>query len=1334
VKPVPKLHSRPGWWLRIAGENQAELEWDPDRPERVGVAIHAVTSGANYDLQLNQGSYEVSAGASYRLTFRGRAGANRDVRVGFSMATEPWSNLGLYRRVEFAPEWREYAEEFTANSDNYFGRIHFDLGDAGTSVEIDSVCLWRVTSSGLIPVDRIEVRPSPRNPPQEVGPAVDVGDAGGAWVIAAPNPANAKVLPTFRMFAVLGTWMEADIVGANVRNAMAQGCERVYLVDNGSTDGTMEAAMREGAMLARSFRTSHYDEEMRLRHMNDVVSEVSRAEGGQHIWWLYLDADEFPHGPWGMTLREYLANLDVRFRVVGTRFFNHYPSGAPQYVPGRHPLDFQPLCEELAFPMCPRGHRKHPILRFDRNGALIECGAGFHSATCAEQLYEPVQPAFLHHFPFREKNLTRQRLEVLWAKNSEGVTRALESNYTTHMLTRFRSLDAVYAQDWARVENFIALDPLNTLLKAPVAGVQPKPWVEIVETEHQPVFRWYALPMTGAWKYESTEKFRYGDDTTYRKGIAFLDGHGLIEDWGCGFAHARSFVSRSEYVGIDGSSPQADKIAELRKYESQAECIFMRHVLEHNTDWSRILANAVASFRRRMTLVIFTPFGETTRVIATSATVTAFPMPDISFRKEDLTAHFHWLKYFEESLTTDTQYGVEHVFYIEKSLEPDEGEGKCIDRQLFPKACEPSPSEYQGQRETRAEGADGSTHVGVDPEPTVAACGTAVVPKLTVVLTTYNHERFIGQAIDSILAQETRFPFNLVIIEDCSTDRTREIVIQYQLAHPERIRLVLSDVNRCDNVAFMREVEQAAGEYVALLDGDDYWTSPHKLQKQVEYLDRHLECAISSHNALMVYDDGSRDPRNTNPPNQKETSTLEDLFEGRLVHTATVVVRKASVGRFPAVYGQEKNGDWAMFLLAARKGTIGYIDEIMAVYRLHAGGFWTGISAAEQQRRIVQFYENARDYVPPEYRGAIAVWLARSCCDVGAECEIAGDQQGAHEWFSKAVIAEPDIRKTQWRLRTAGGCAAEVSFPQNRRDAVHVAVDRIAGASYDLQLNLRRFRVRRDGLYRIRFQARADQPRRIRVGFAEAQEPWKGLGFFRDVELEVEWQDFEDWFVSTGDHDNARVHFDLGDSVAGVEVAGVTVTDSSSGENVSLYRTAEELAEEAGPQPRNRDSVDESVWEALKDAKRTDRSTDGRIRSGECTLRTEGGAMGEMVAMAGAGGPVRVSIQRAPPISYDLQLNYPYLSVTGNERYAVEFRARADAPRTIAVGFAEAHQPWQNLGWSQIVELAGEWREFREDFVATRNESNGRIHFDLGGSGESVEIAGVRLLHLRGAP
>jgi hypothetical protein len=176
-----------------------------------------------------------------------------------------------------------------------------------------------------------------------------------------------------------------------------------------------------------------------------------------------------------------------------------------------------------------------------------------------------------------------------------------------------------------------------------------------------------ASEVLGVWDYQHFDKFNYGDDTSYKKGIAFLDGHGTIEDWGCGFAHAKTFVEKSSYIGIDGSAINfADKIADLRGYVSETDCIFMRHVLEHNYDWRRILANAVASFKKRMVLIIFTPLTETTRQIATSRILTSSPVPDISFRKGDLTDLFKHCQYTEEALATDTQYKTEHIFYIEK--------------------------------------------------------------------------------------------------------------------------------------------------------------------------------------------------------------------------------------------------------------------------------------------------------------------------------------------------------------------------------------------------------------------------------------------------------------------------------------------------------------------------------------------------------------------------------------------------------------------------------------------------------------------------------------------
>jgi len=167
----------------------------------------------------------------------------------------------------------------------------------------------------------------------------------------------------------------------------------------------------------------------------------------------------------------------------------------------------------------------------------------------------------------------------------------------------------------------------------------------------------------GGWDYRNVEQFSYGEETSYRKGIAFLDGHGDIEDWGCGTAWAKRFVTQSAYTGIDASPSRfADKVADLRTYRSDVDCVFMRHVLEHTFDWRTILTNAVASFRERMVLVIFTPFADETKEIASWSGI-----PDIAFRKTDLTEHFQHLRYSEETIFTNTQYEQEHIFYIEST-------------------------------------------------------------------------------------------------------------------------------------------------------------------------------------------------------------------------------------------------------------------------------------------------------------------------------------------------------------------------------------------------------------------------------------------------------------------------------------------------------------------------------------------------------------------------------------------------------------------------------------------------------------------------------------------
>jgi SAM-dependent methyltransferase len=174
----------------------------------------------------------------------------------------------------------------------------------------------------------------------------------------------------------------------------------------------------------------------------------------------------------------------------------------------------------------------------------------------------------------------------------------------------------------------------------------------------------FKVPMSDRWDYANREQFAYGDDTSYRRGIAFLDGRGTIEDWGCGTGYAKRYVKASRYIGVDGTdSLHCDVKADLQDYHSATECLFMRHVLEHNWGWRSILHNAVESFGHRMVLVIFTPFRDNEVNIGDTDGI-----PDLSLVREEILQFFAGMSVTEETIFSGTQYGEETLFYVEKGV------------------------------------------------------------------------------------------------------------------------------------------------------------------------------------------------------------------------------------------------------------------------------------------------------------------------------------------------------------------------------------------------------------------------------------------------------------------------------------------------------------------------------------------------------------------------------------------------------------------------------------------------------------------------------------------
>lgn len=252
--------------------------------------------------------------------------------------------------------------------------------------------------------------------------------------------------------------------------------------------------------------------------------------------------------------------------------------------------------------------------------------------------------------------------------------------------------------------------------------------------------------------------------------------------------------------------------------------------------------------------------------------------------------------------------------------------------------------------------------------PTPLAHG-ADRPKVSVLMITYNHEKVIAQAVTSALTQETSFDYEIVIGEDCSTDGTRAFLLDFQRQHPDRIRLLLHEKNLglFGKYNLVQTLAACRGQYVAVLEGDDYWTSPQKLQKQAEFLDRHPECSTCFHNALVVNDTGAGPPPRYFDPDQPPFVSLPDLLRHGFPPLASVMFRRGLFGEFPAWFFQVHMSDWPLYVLNAQHGSFGYLPATMSAYRVHTGGSWTTRTLAERSFAEIQAYQLIDEHLHHQY-------------------------------------------------------------------------------------------------------------------------------------------------------------------------------------------------------------------------------------------------------------------------------------------------------------------------------------------------------------------------------
>ncbi len=281
--------------------------------------------------------------------------------------------------------------------------------------------------------------------------------------------------------------------------------------------------------------------------------------------------------------------------------------------------------------------------------------------------------------------------------------------------------------------------------------------------------------------------------------------------------------------------------------------------------------------------------------------------------------------------------------------------------------------------------------------------------KVSVAMITYNHRWFLAQAIESVLRQQVDFSYEIVIGEDCSTDGTRGVVLDFQRRYPERIVPILREQNVGAMRNFAETISVCRGQYVAFLEGDDYWTSVDKLQRQVDFLDDHADRALCCHRVKTVNETGSTE-FDAYPPRAAGAYTIEDLLKWNFVMTCSAMMRRDSIPSLPRWFFRMKLGDWPLFALVARHGKIELMDEVMAAYRMHTGATWSSLPHAARLRETAAMLRALDKELDFRYTSTIVETVARPYLDLAINARVGGKQMETGRYLFDC------LRNGGWRL------------------------------------------------------------------------------------------------------------------------------------------------------------------------------------------------------------------------------------------------------------------------------------------------------------------------------
>ena len=252
-------------------------------------------------------------------------------------------------------------------------------------------------------------------------------------------------------------------------------------------------------------------------------------------------------------------------------------------------------------------------------------------------------------------------------------------------------------------------------------------------------------------------------------------------------------------------------------------------------------------------------------------------------------------------------------------------------------------------------------------------------PLVSIFCMVYNHEDFLRKCVDGFIMQKCNFDFEIVVGEDCSTDSSREILFEYSRNYPGKFKLILHDENIGPSANQYQVLSNCIGKYVAMCEGDDFWTDPHKLQRQIEYLESNSEFSFCFHDVnILDNTTGHAGLRIGNRQIDRIVDIESAIIENNFATSSIVFRNIIDWKETPDWFDKTTKGDYAIVIMLAIRGLGKYFSQAMSTYRIHSGGVWS----LKDQNRIFSdekfFYLNLLEYFSsPKLKRKIHLKLAK---------------------------------------------------------------------------------------------------------------------------------------------------------------------------------------------------------------------------------------------------------------------------------------------------------------------------------------------------------------------